>query len=226
MYPPNHQRLVITYQDEELIAVNKPSGLAAHRGYATDDCTVADIVRDDIAKQPVHAIHRLDRGTSGVMLFALNPHGARVLQEQIAAGKMRKRYWALVRGHLKEAVEIDHAIRQRDCNERVHAVTHFTPLAYSGRWCLLEARPITGRTHQIRLHLKHLSLPIIGDVRYGKGEINRYFRENYHFSRLALHAVELTFEHPNGQREVKISAGLPDEFENLLSSLGMATPQL
>ncbi len=102
--------LQILYRDESIIAVNKPSGLIVHRGLDKDPVTVADILRDDIVKAKVFAAHRLDRGTSGVLLFALNHDAARNLQKQIEAGEVQKRYIALVRGPLKEACIVEHAI--------------------------------------------------------------------------------------------------------------------
>jgi tRNA pseudouridine65 synthase len=217
----NSDRLAILYKDDFLLAVSKPAGMIVHRGQSNDAVTVADIVRDEIIKAPVHAVHRLDRGTSGVLIFALSPESARQIQAQTNGGGFSKRYVALVRGPMKTSCRLEHAIKQRDCDERVNAITEFMPLQHSGRWSLVEAVPITGRTHQIRLHLKHLSHPIVGDVRYGKGDINRFFREAYNLSRLALHSVSVTMKHPQTQREMIIRAPLADDLAKILDQLNI-----
>jgi tRNA pseudouridine65 synthase len=155
-----------------------------------------------------------------VVLFALDAQTARNVQKQFESGNVVKRYIALVRGPMTEGCLVEHPIPQRGMEERVHAITQFRPLAHSGRWSLVEARPLTGRTHQIRLHLKHLSHHIVGDVRYGKGDVNRHFREHFDFRRLALHAFALDLDDANGRR-VEIRADLPEDFSQLLGALGM-----
>ncbi len=215
--------LQVLYRDESIIAVNKPSGMIVHRGLDKDPVTVADILRDEIVKAKVFAAHRLDRGTSGVLLFALNPDAARNLQKQIEAGQVQKRYLALVRGPMKEGCVVDHSITKVKQNERVPAVTEFIPLAHKDRWSLVEARPLTGRQHQIRKHLKHLSHPIVGDVLYGKGDINRFFRETYKLNRMALHALALTIK--NGYDEIiNIEAPIPKDLAEPLERLGISNP--
>lgn len=215
------EQVCVIYRDDSLVAICKPSGLAAHRGYCNDAVTAADIVRDDIAGgKQVFAVHRLDRGTSGVMLFALSAQAARTVQANMQV-HFEKKYLALVRGPMKNSLTLDHAIRQRDTQERVAATTHFAPLGHKDRWSLVEARPVTGRTHQIRLHLKHLSHPIVGDVRYGKGDVNRFFREQYQFARLALHAFQLSFNHPDDGRLLTLTAEPTGDLKELLSNMNL-----
>jgi len=105
---------------------------------------------------------------------------------------------------------------------RVPAVTEFRRLATFERYALVEARPRTGRFHQIRRHFKHLSHPLIGDVRYGKGEHNRLFRERFGLHRLALHALELAFEHPGTGEPLRIVAPVPEDLAGPLGKMGMA----
>ena len=210
----------ILYRDERLLAVSKPSGLIVHRGFANDQVTLADIVRDQIIQAPVHAIHRLDRSTSGIVLFALDADMARELQKQLAEEVFEKRYLALVRGPMRFSGTLDHAVRDRETKERIPAVTEFIPLAHSGRWSVVEARPRTGRTHQIRLHLKHLSHPIVGDVRYGKGDVNRLFREEYNLHRLALHACQITLGHPSN-RKLTLRDPLPSDLQKVFDTLNI-----
>ncbi len=211
----------LLYRDGFLLAVNKPSGIAVHRGAAQDRIVALQTVRDLIGRH-VHAVHRLDRSTSGALLFALDPGTAREMQERFAASEVVKRYLALVRGLPPEEGVIDHPIPRAPGGPRVAAVTEFRRLAVFERYALVEARPLTGRLHQIRRHFKHLSHPLIGDVRYGKGEHNRIFRERFGLYRLALHARELAFAHPETGERLRILAPVPEDLAGPLRAMGMA----
>jgi tRNA pseudouridine65 synthase len=213
----------VLYRDARLLAVNKPSGLAVHRGLARDRVFALQLVRD-LAGQHVHPVHRLDRATSGALLFALDPETARRMQESFEAAAVGKRYLALVRGIPPEEGVIDHPVPSDEDGPRVPAVTAFRRLAVFERYALVEARPLTGRFHQIRRHFKHLSHPLIGDVRYGKGEHNRLFRERFGLHRLALHAVELNFPHPETGEELRIAAPLPEDLAGPLRRMGREVP--
>ena len=213
----------ILHRDGFLLAVNKPSGLAVHRGAARDRIVALQLVRD-LAGRHVHAVHRLDRATSGALLFALDPKTARRMQEKLAAGEVEKRYLALVRGIPPAEGVIDHPVPRAPGGPRVDAVTAFRRLATFERYTLVEARPLTGRTHQIRRHFKHLSHPLIGDVHYGKGEHNRLFRERFGLYRLALHALELAFDHPETGVRLRIAAPLPEDLAGPLRAMGMEFP--
>ena len=186
---------MIVHRDARCVVVDKPSGVATHRGWADDDDALLQRVRDEVNAY-VYPIHRLDRGASGVVLFALDREAAKAFSE--AWEQATKVYLALTRGHPPEHVVIDHAIPKAPGEERVPAVTEIRRLETFGRYALVEARPRTGRLHQIRRHLKHISCPLIGDVRYGKGEHNRLFRAQYDLHRLALHAASLEVPHPDG----------------------------
>ena len=210
----------VLYRDEWLIVVDKPSGLLVHRGWDKDPVTLADIVRDQIVKQPVFALHRLDRGTSGPVMFALQSETARTMQEKMQAGEVRKTYLALVRGPMLEPCTLDHPVPGKRHGERVPSVTEFRPLAQKERWTLVEAKPRSGRLHQIRRHLKHLSHPIVGDVRYGKGDVNRFFRDHYNLCRLALHCLEVEFQHPTG-KILCLQAPLPEDLRDPFTRLGI-----
>jgi len=186
---------VILHRDARCVAVNKPSGIATHRGWADDDDALLQQVRDAVDMY-VYPIHRLDRGASGIVLFALDKDAARAFSE--AWDQADKRYLAITRGHPPEELVIDHPVPKAPGEARVPAVTEIRRLETFGRYALVEARPRTGRLHQIRRHLKHISCPLIGDVRYGKGEHNRIFRTEHHLHRLALHCTTLTVPHPDG----------------------------
>lgn len=217
--------LPFLYRDGVLAAVNKPSGLAVHRGAAQDRIVALQVVRDQVGRH-VHAVHRLDRATSGALLFALDPETARRLGEAFEAGEVEKRYLALVRGIPPEQGVIDHPIPRVEDGPRVPAVTEFRRLAVFERYALVEARPLTGRLHQIRRHFKHLSHPLIGDVRYGKGDHNRLFRDRFGLHRLALHALELGFDHPETGERMRIVAPVPEDLAGPLRAMGMLPDSL
>lgn len=220
--------LPIVYRSAGLVAVDKPSGLAVHRGQSHDVVHALELVRDQVGAY-VYPVHRLDRSTSGILVFALSVEAARSLSRAFEAGSIEKRYVALVRGVPPDQARVDHPLSRDDGKAPQPAVTELRTLVRYGRYALVEATPRSGRTHQIRRHLKHLSCPIIGDVRYGKGDHNRWFRSRYAFHRLALHATRLTLFDVATQRDVTIHAPLPDALERTLaalerdSALGLAT---
>jgi tRNA pseudouridine65 synthase len=224
---PNREASVL-FRDDAVLVLNKPSGMVVHRGWASDRITLLSVARD-IAGQWVYPAHRLDRGTSGVTLFALSPAVARALQESLQAESTTKRYLALVRGNVQGSHVIDHAIAKEKHKPKVPAVTEVSCVARYRVTCesngtsriysLVEARPRTGRPHQIRRHLKHLGHPIIGDVRYGKGEHNRLFRRQFGLHRMALHAQSLKLLHPTTGDELQLEAPLPTELQRLIEVL-------
>ncbi len=216
-HPILHQPLL--YRDEVLAVVAKPSGLVVHRGWSRDPVVAMSLARDTVGHR-VYPVHRLDRGTSGVLVFALDSQTARHLQQQFEARRIDKRYLALVRGVPPESGVIDHPLAPAKGRERLPAETEFRRLGISGRYALVEAWPRTGRLHQVRRHLKHISCPLIGDVRYGKGEHNRWFRKQHNLHRLALHALELSLDHPlTGDRQM-FRAEVPADLAVPLAALG------
>lgn len=213
----------LLFVDEHLVVANKPSGLLVHRGWDNDDDVALFRVRDAIG-QHVHAIHRLDRGTSGALLFARTREAAAALCKAFETGEVEKRYLALVRGTPPESGVVDYAIPKSEDGPRVDAVTRFRSIARSkvDRCSLVEAMPETGRLHQVRRHLKHIHHPLVGDVTYGSGEINRHYRAEYNLHRLALHAHFLAFLHPATGARVEVKAPLPDDLAGPLAALGLA----
>lgn len=219
--------LEIIYRDDLIVAVNKPSGWDVHRNeFNRDRPIVLQALRNQINKE-VHPVHRLDGGTSGVLLFATDKDVLRFLSEQFQSRETEKIYHCISRGFAKSVI----------CNEplKVHenmvdAETEFSCLAQitlpwanekfpQSRYSYIEARPKTGRYHQIRRHLRHLSWPIIGDTKHGDGTHNQLWRDHMAVTRLLLHASELKITHPNGTR-LTISAPLPEELKLALTIEG------
>lgn len=212
--------LTLLYRDNELVAVDKPSGLAVHRGWAPERDVAMTWVRDQLGIH-VFPVHRLDRGTSGVLLFALSSDHAKKLCESFAAGQCRKTYLALVRGVPPATGVIDHPLPKGEDRHGPHvaAITEYTRCEQFGRYSLVEARPQTGRLHQVRRHLKHIACPLIGDVNYGKGEHNRLFRTQFGLHRLFLHATRLQLPHPQTGHGLDIRCPLPPDLVAVLEKL-------
>lgn len=195
--------------------VNKPSGIHVHRTPLTRDRVfLLQQVRDQLG-QLVYPVHRLDRATSGALLFAFGGEDARLLQEALRAPEARKEYLALVRGETPERFHSERPIGGRE------ARTDFERLAFvpDARCSLIVARLSSGRRHQIRKHLNHLGHHVLGDTSHGKGKDNRYFRETYGLPRLFLHARRLTFRHPRSGALVDVVAPLAAELAEVLARL-------
>lgn len=220
----------ILAQTAAWVAVAKPVDTAVHRGWAEDAYPMLQRVRDAIGVW-VYPVHRLDRATSGVLLFALSSEHAKTLAEAFRVGTVDKHYLALVRGRTPERGHIDHPVPRSTTKgaPRIDAVTDFVRLAVVERFSWVAVQPRTGRLHQIRRHLKHLSHPLVGDVRYGKGDINRYFRAAG-LHRLALHALRLSFPDPeapavSGAR-CTVTAPLPPDLADPLVGFGFSPTEL
>lgn len=217
-------RLVVLAERAEVVVVAKPSGLLVHnsRFAGARERTLTDAVREQLGDD-LHPVHRLDRQTSGCLLFARGGDATSRWQDALAAEEARKRYVALVRGHLSAPICVDHALRDverknRDAPARA-ARTHLAPIASStvDRCGLVEARPVTGRTHQVRRHLKHVSHPVIGDANYGKGALNRAYRERYGLARMALHCASLRVRVDDLLLDVR--APFPEDLDEPLRAL-------
>lgn len=233
--------LPILYRDEHLIAIDKPSGLLVHRTVLDwrETRFALQILRNQI-RQRVYPVHRLDRGTSGVLLFALDSDTSRAMAKQFEAGTVEKRYWAVVRGHPPETGEIDHALtRLKDdvdflgqtvIESAQDAITRYRRLAIAeipvtvdryptSRYALVELEPVTGRRHQLRRHMKHISHPIIGDATYGKGRHNRLFGELFDCQRMLLACRMLQITHPVSGEPLILKAPLDDAFMRVVTGL-------
>src|SRR5688572_22276734 len=196
----NGAALPILYRDDWLVVVDKPAGLLVHRSPvdARETRFAVQMLRDQLGRY-VYPVHRLDKGTSGALAFALDPATARDLSEAFAGTAVGKCYLALVRGWPEERGEIDHALRPVEDDV---------------------LPPQTGRRHQLRRHLAHLSHPIVGDSTYGKGAHNRLFARLYGVRRLMLACVRLELPHPVTQQRLHVDAPLAEEFAAVLRALG------
>lgn len=224
-------KLEILYQDDELVAINKPNGLLVHRTKIANDATefALQILRDQLGR-PVYPCHRLDRKTSGVLLFALNESTNSLMQQQFQDGNVDKRYLAIVRGFTPNEERIDYPLK-KDNGKRQEAITKYRTLdrtelelPFAGhptsRYSLLEVEPLSGRMHQIRKHMDHIFHPIIGDRPHGCNKQNKLFKEKWNMMSMMLHASSITFLHPITHEKIKIKAQPSAEFLRTSQFLG------
>ncbi|MEO1234329.1 MAG: pseudouridine synthase [Myxococcota bacterium] len=210
----------IVLRRERLVVVDKPAGVVAHATRGAIGRPLLQRVRNMVGKQ-VFLLHRLDAATSGLVALALDAEMAGLLGPTFGTARVEKRYLGFVRGVPREEEGvIDHPIPRSEDGPRVPALTGWRKLWTSGRYSLLAVRPRSGRRHQIRRHLKHLSWPLIGDVRYGKGEHNRKFREEVGLHRLALHACFLKLTLPDGEA-LAATSPLPRDLRRPLAHFGV-----
>lgn len=230
----------ILYKDEYCIAINKPSGWLVHRSWLdkNEKVVVMQTLRDQIG-QHVFPVHRLDRPTSGVLLFALSSEVAKLLAQQFAERQPQKTYHAIVRGLVPEAGVIDYPlveeldkIADKFTNKNKpaqDAISQYWPISSveipiavgkyaTARYSFIELMPHTGRKHQLRRHMKHIFHPIIGDSKHGDLHQNRAFTQYFGHKRLMLHASTLTFIHPINKETITIRAELDPDWITLLSS--------
>jgi len=219
----NDTSIHLLFVDEHVVVADKPSGLLVHRGWDNDDDVAMFRVRDALGGRHVHPVHRLDRGTSGALVFARDKETASKLMRAFEEGRVDKTYLALVRGEPPAEGVIDYALPKSEDGPRVPARTRFRLVQRSpvDRCSLVRAMPETGRLHQVRRHLRHINHPLVGDVKHGSGPINRHYRATYELKRLALHAESIAFEHPVTKARVSVTASLPDDLAQPFAALGL-----
>lgn len=232
-------RVRLLYQDDVLVAIDKPAGLLVHRTRIDRHETRFALQETrDLVGRYLYPVHRLDKSTSGLLLFALDPDAARSLAEQFTGGAVEKRYLAVVRGWPPESGVVDRPLtdlpdsrHRRWEGERQPARTAFRRLATvefpvavskypTSRYALLEVQPETGKQHQIRRHLKHISHPVVGDTRHGEKRHNQFFRNELGVARLLLASVEVAFRHPTTGVPVHLVAPLHGDLADLVDRLG------
>jgi len=232
----------ILYRDRHLVAVHKPAGMLVHRNPQIRDAgpPLLQRLRDQL-RAVVFPVHRLDRPTSGVLVFALDVNTARGLGAAFAAGQVHKSYLAVVRGHTDAAGDIDYPLGAKRgllgvpgsdrSGSAQSARTRYRSLAQvelpyavgrygTARYGLLAVEPVTGRMHQIRRHMKHINHHLIGDTTHGDGVHNRFFRERFGCGRLLLAATGLALRHPVTGVAVALHAAPNGAFRRVLVQLG------
>ena len=225
--------LEILYQDEYIIAINKPSGLLVHKSFYARDAKIFAIqeLRNQIGGQHVYPIHRLDRKTSGVLLFALDKEALKIMNDRFATREVEKKYLAILRGWSPDELTIDYDLTNDD-GVKQNAITYFhrlqkaeTELEFNNhptsRYCLVEAIPETGRMHQLRKHFKHILHPILGSRPHGCNKQNKLWLENFELKGMMLHAHQLVFNHPITNERITLNATINEEFEKVADILGL-----
>jgi tRNA pseudouridine65 synthase len=219
--------LDIVYQDDHLIAINKPHGLLVHRSSIANDAKefALQLLRDQISRW-VSPVHRLDRKTGGLLLFAFEKDVEIAMHKQFQEGLVSKKYLAVVRGYAPDQLDIDYPL-MKDNGTMQEAFTSFITLKKAelniplgnhptSRYSLVEASPTTGRMHQLRKHFAHIFHPIIGDRKHGCNKQNRFFKQEWEMTTMLLHASELKFNHPVTGMEVNLKAPLQEEFNSVI----------
>jgi tRNA pseudouridine65 synthase len=225
--------LALLHADDDLLAIDKPAGLAVHRSrlVGADDDYLMDRLRLQVAG-PLHAVHRLDRATRGVLLVARHSAAAADLGRQLMARSVEKTYLAVARGWPAEAGEIDYPLSGSSrSGEAKPALTRWRRLATvevpiaqgrypQQRYSLLEVSPETGRYRQIRRHFHHVSHHLLGDTSHGRGDHNRLIRQHYGVHRLLLHAWRIGVRHPATGESLRLEAPLDAAWQRLLDAFG------
>lgn len=237
-HSPPKKPLDILYRDEHIVAIDKPPGLLVHRSPIDRHETrfAVQTLRDQL-NQHVYPAHRLDRPTSGVLLFSFNRHIAAQLGQQMMNKQVKKQYVAIVRGYVKHTGMIDYSLKYRydkiaDKHKRAQqapqqATTVYESLANyelpfavgryeTARYSLVRLCPSTGRKHQLRRHMAHIRHPIIGDTSHGDGKQNKFVYSHFSFSNLALSCTCMGFVHPITKKWIAVSASMHCEMEQLL----------
>lgn len=221
--------LTILYQDDDYVAIDKPAAMLMHRSpISRDQVFVLQTLRDQLGRR-VYPVHRLDRATSGVLIFGLSAQAAGLLGERFEARAVDKRYLAVARGWTAESGRIDHPVSDEEGSGIARpAITHYRRIARTelphavdryptARYSLVGVEPLTGRRQQIRKHFKHISHHLIGDTTHGNGKHNRFFRQQFGVHRLLLMAEKLSFEHPVTAQTVTISATPDQDWQTVLA---------
>jgi len=224
--------LEIIYQDENLIAINKPHGLLVHQSSIARDATefALQMLRDQVGKH-VSPVHRLDRKTSGILLFAFDKESEIAMHQQFMNTETDKKYLAFLRGFTPDSMDIDYPLAKENGTLQ-DAFTAFRTLRRAevdvafgkhptSRYSLIEATPKTGRMHQLRRHFSHILHPIIGDRTHGCNKQNKFFLEQWNMTTMLLHASELSFKHPITSEPIHLKANLHEEFKRVMDFMNI-----
>ena len=228
--------LEILYRDSHYVAIDKPPGLLVHRSPISRDRVFAlQTLRDQLGRR-VYPVHRLDRATSGVLIFGLSAAAARALADRFEARLVDKEYLAVARGWVDESGVIEHPVADEEANAVAQpARTRYRRLAKvelpfavdrypSSRYSLVSVVPETGRRQQIRKHFKHISHHLIGDTTHGNGRHNRFFRRRFDIHRLLLMSRRLGFVHPYDGVRIDVQAEPDRVWQNIAALFDTRLP--
>ncbi|MCS4432929.1 pseudouridine synthase [Aquiflexum sp. XJ19-10] len=231
--------LEILYQDEYFVAVNKPAGMLVHRTNIAfeENLLIAERVLKEQIGQKVFPLHRIDRPTSGVLVFGLSSEAASLVQPLFPTEDVKKFYLTVVRGYMTENHGvIEHPLKKKLIGDLQEAKSEYWTLSQNeipiastsryptSRYSLLKVYPHTGRMHQIRRHLAHDRHYVIGDSTHGDNRQNHFFRDTFGMDNLLLHAWQFEFVHPMTKETIKLEADLPGYFSDICVKLGLAVP--
>jgi len=225
--------LEVIYHDDYVIAINKPHGLLVHQSSIARDAKefALQLLRDQVGKH-VSPVHRLDRKTSGILLFAFDKESEVALHQQFMNAETDKKYLTILRGFTPDNMEIDYPLAKENGSMQ-DAFTAFKTLQRAevdiafgkhstSRYSLVEATPKTGRMHQLRRHFSHILHPIIGDRTHGCNKQNKFFLEQWNMTTMLLHASALSFTHPKTSERIHLQADLHDEFKRVIGFMKMS----
>ena len=214
------------FEDEYILCVSKPNNVVVHHAKFSknviEEKSLLQLVKDEY-NLDCYPIHRLDRKTSGIILLAKKKEYVNAFQQLFTNNEISKTYFGLVRGFSPDEKVIDSPVKGRDEKVYKDAETHLKTLANitlnipvtpydSSRYSLVELTPKTGRTHQLRLHTRKISHPLLCDPKYGDNNHNHMFVEQFGWENLFLHAGFLTFKHPFSNKELNLSADFPEHW--------------
>jgi 23S rRNA pseudouridine955/2504/2580 synthase len=232
---PLGKPLPVVYEDDALIVIDKPSGKAVHGGSGVSYGVIEQLRRQRPDARMLELAHRIDRETSGLLIVAKKRSALAALHDMMRAGRVEKRYWALVSGrwanplqHIKEPLfkfltpDGERRVRVSSEGKASHSVVRL--LRRWSRFSLLEVELMTGRTHQIRVHLAHLGFPLCGDDKYGDFVLNKAL-DAEGLKRMFLHAAQLSFTHPLTGEPIALQAELPAELQSFLDRLDRNEPR-
>jgi 23S rRNA pseudouridine1911/1915/1917 synthase len=225
----SYRSFAIVHEDADLLVVSKPAGLLTNMAEDGEQ-TLQDQLRAHFRQPEIAAVHRLDRFTSGLVVFGRTIRALEALGAQVRDGKLEKRYWVLTvgvpqsaKGRIDAAMErIEHPRRKMQVSTAEHAqpaLTEYEVEETLGGYALVAARIHTGRTHQLRVHFEHIGCPVAGDNIYGNKKANAELRQKHGLQRQFIHARELEFEHPVTGQKLKLQAKLPKDLSRVLKSL-------
>ena len=221
-------KIDLLYEDEYIIAVNKPSNILIHNSYYARNIkedTLLDLLSEQL-KASFYPIHRLDRKTSGLMILAKQKENVSDFQQLFKPESIQKTYFGIVRGHIEDSRLIESPVKNEDSGLYKDAKTHCESINHvelnipvhpykTSRYSLVKLKPATGRMHQLRIHMNKISHPIVGDTKYGDRFHNRMFTDEFDCSDLLLHAYSIEFRHPFLKEIISIKADLPEVWKRI-----------